>query len=453
MNPAARAAAGGSFVRYAILAPLALAPALAGAVHPPVYTPLLVACALLGLLALQRGRGPAPPAALPGLRLLLAFHALVLVQLIPLPPGLLRAVSPGSWYHYDRLALLPLVDWRPISVSPPDTLRGLAFLAAFSLFALAVLREMTGQRWRRRLLATVVGAGLFITVVAFVQAVSPQPRRLYGLWQPRWDWAVFGPYVNRSHFAGYVVMALPLALGFALERWERLLAAWRRRRHGLLALGDPEGGAAIRASVVVMVLVAGLLASGSRGGIAAFGATALLLPLVAQKRRRTALAVAALCGLGLAWVGLGGFLTAMQARGVRGSRLDLWRDMLPMAPRFPLFGDGFNAFATAYPFYQTIWRTEWIGEAHDEYLQVLLDTGLLGAALFAAFFVIVLRRALARATSSPLDLGAFGALVALAVHNLVEFNWQIPANALTWVAVAALACRERDHREPAHEIP
>jgi hypothetical protein len=55
--------------------------------------------------------------------------------------------------------------------------------------------------------------------------------------------------------------------------------------------------------------------------------------------------------------------------------------------------------------------------------------------------VIVLRRATAQARTSFVDLGVFGAVVGLALHNLVDFNWQIPANAAAWVALAALAAR------------
>ena len=173
----------------------------------------------------RTGGRPCPP--LPGLRLLVGLHALVLFQLVPLPPALLRVVSPGSFAFYsNQLLLPPLVAWRPISVSPPDTLRGLAFLAAFSLLAVAVFRELGEGRWRLYLLRTVVYTGLALTVIALLQAVSSEPRRIYGVWQPRWDWAVFGPYVNRNHFAGYLVMAAALAVGFALEALARLRAAW-----------------------------------------------------------------------------------------------------------------------------------------------------------------------------------------------------------------------------------
>ena len=267
--------AGGDALRITTLALLAMGPFLAGAVHEPVFIPLLVGCAVVGLGSWARGRragvAGAPTPAVPGRRLLAALHLLVLVQLVPLPPAGLRLVSPGSFAFYNDRLLLPLTAWRPISVSPPDTLRGLVFLAAFSLLYAGVFREFTSRTWRRRLVLTVVGVGLAITVVALVQAVSPEPRKLYGFWQPTWDWAVFGPYVNNSHFAGYVAMAAALATGAALGALDRLRHAWTSRRHGWLALGASEGNAFIRWVAVVMVLVAGLVASGSRGGVSASG--------------------------------------------------------------------------------------------------------------------------------------------------------------------------------------
>jgi len=290
-------------------------------------------------------------------------------------------------------------------------------------------------------------------VVALVQALSPEPRKIYGLWRPRADWAVFGPYVNRNHFAGYLVMASSLALGFALEALSRLRAAWRRRpRRPWLLLGEREGTTAVRWSAAAMVTVAGLLASQSRGGVSAFAAATLLLPLASRQRRRTALGVALLVGLGALWIGLGGVLSAFAVRGVKGSRLDLWVDMLPMVPRFPVFGVGWNAFGTAYPWYQTIWKTEWFGEAHNDYLQALLDGGVVGAALVLSLLAVVFRGALARAARSPVDLGLLGALLGFALHGLVDFNGQIPANAATWIALAALAV-ERPSRDPAEPLP
>jgi O-antigen ligase len=429
-------------VRWSVLLLLAAAPLLAGAVHEVVFVPLLALGGLAGVLALWSE--PRRPLRLPGAPLALGLIALASFQLLPLPPALLRLLSPGSFALYDRIALPPpLRAWKPISVSPPDTLRGLAFLAGFLLLAIAVELAFDDARWRRRLLRTVVYTGLALTLVALLQAVSAQPRRLYGLWQPRWDWAVFGPYVNRNHFAGYLVMAAALAIGFALDALARLRAAWGRRRRRLLALGDAEGQQALQAALVVMLLVAGLVASRSRGGVGALAFGALAMFLLAPGRRRALAAAALPVAAGVAWIGLGGVIEAFEARGIQGSRLDLWRDMLPMARHFPVFGDGWNAFATAYPWYQTIWKTEWIGEAHNDYLQALLDGGMLGLLLVLGLWALALRGAWAKAIRSPVELGLLGALAGFAFHELVDFNGQIPANAATCIALAALAALPR----------
>jgi O-antigen ligase len=375
---------------------------------------------------------------------LLALHALVLLQLVPLPPAVLRIVSPGSFAFYDRLSLVPLAAWRAISVNPADTARGLCFLAGMSLLYLAVFREFADERWRRRLCAVVVAAGAVLAVVGLLQAASLAPTRIYGLWRPRWDWGVFGPYVSKNHYAGYMVMAVPLALAFAAEALLALRAEWRARRVGWVALGGPSGNAFVRRAALALLLVVGLLAAQSRGGLAAFAVGALALPLALRQRRAAGAVVLAVVAAAVAWMVLGGMLQGVEARGLRSNRLALWADAGRMAGDFPLFGAGFNAFGSAYVPYQRVDSYEWYGEAHNEYLQALLDLGLLGAGLVAALLVTLFRRALRAARLGALDAGRLAGLLALGAHNVVEFNWQIPANAATFVALAALAARRGD---------
>ena len=435
----------GTLLRASVLAALFLAPLALGAVHEPVFVPLLAIGALAGAAAFwrtwrARARGEAAPA-LAGGRVLAALHGLVLLQLVPLPPAILEIVSPGTFAHHDRLSLLPLTAWRPISVNPADTARGLCFLAGFSLLYLAVFHEFREDRWRRRLCGVVVAAGAVLAIVGLLQAASLAPTLIYGFWRPRWDWGVFGPYVSKNHYAGYMVMAVPLALGFTLDSLQALRGEWRSRRKGWVALGGGAGNAFVRRAAVAALLLVGLLAAQSRGALAAL---ALALPVVplAQRRKRAGLAlVAALvlaCG---AWMAMGGRLSVLESRGLRSNRLALWADAARMAREFPVFGAGFNAFGTAYVPYQTTDRYEWYGEAHNEYLQAVTDTGLVGAGLVGVLLVTLIRRAARAARMGPLDAARLASLLALALHNVVDFNWQVPANAATFVALAALASR------------
>ena len=432
-------------LRLPILLLMVAAPLALGAVHEPAFIPLLAIGSVVGLASWGRGywlraHGVAVPPVIGG-RLLLALHALVLVQLVPLPPALLQVVSPGSFTFYEKMSLVP-IGWRPVSVNPADTARGFAFLAGMSLLYAAAFREFDSERWRRRLAGAVVLTACAMTLAALVQAASAEPTRIYGLWKPKWDWGVFGPYVSRNHFAGYLAMAIPIAVGFAAESALHVRRSWSHRRFGWVALGEPAGIATIRRVAAAMVLMVGLLASHSRGGLLAFGGAALAL--VALQRRWRALLlplVVSLVVIGLFWVDVSATRRAFETRGLQHSRFALWGDAIRMFPEFPVLGAGFNAFGTSYTQYQTIERYEWYGEAHNEYLQALIDTGLAGAALVAALVLTLLRSAMRAGAATPLDAGILGAVLACCVHNVVDFNWQIPANAATFAALSGILLR------------
>jgi O-antigen ligase len=309
-----------------------------------------------------------------------------------------------------------------------------------SLLYLAVFRELAGEEaWRRRLAGTVVAVGLMLILIGLVQAASLHPTTIYGVWKPRWDWGVFGPYVSKNHFAGYLVMAIPLAFAFAAEAFQRLKAEWEGRRVGWVALGGRAGNALIRHAAVALALVIGLLAARSRGAFTAFVLSAAVLPVVLPRRRQAAVLVLGVVVTAFAWVETGWSARSFGLQSARGGRLDLWADALRMFPDFPVFGAGFNAFGTSYLRYQTVATYEWYGEAHNEYLQALLDTGLAGAGLMAALLFVLFRRAVVFAPRSALRAGLLASLLAVALHNVVDFNWQIPANAATFVALAGLA--------------
>jgi O-antigen ligase len=434
-------------LRVVVIGLLTAAPFAFGAVEPWAYFSLIGIAAATGVLSWAhahwaRSHG-VQVARVPQTRLLVALIALVAIQIVPLPPAWLSRLSPGSFQYYDFLSLVPVRTWHSISVSPVNTARGLLFLVAMSLLYATVVRDFQESRWRRRLAAAVVVAASVMTVEALIQAGSHDPTRIYGIWKPTWDWAVFGPYVSKNSFAGYVVMAIPLAMAWAGQSLGELREKWRRRRVGWVALGDREGTAMIRSSALVALLIVGLIASRSRGGIMAFVLSALAVPLLLRRRRWAIAAAITLLAGAVVVVALKDVDLAKGAeRGLRDSRFAVWQDAIRMAPDFPALGSGLNTFGTIYRRYQRVWPSIWFGEAHNEYLQILIETGVAGFSLFGILLWRLLRTAHGNATQGVIHSGVFGGLLALSFHNLVDFNWQIPANAATFAALAGLAMQE-----------
>jgi hypothetical protein len=398
---------------------------------------------------------PAAPLLLPGC----VFLLWVGFQLLPLPPALLALLRPG---HSGPVAS----GWQPLSVGSSDTMRGAFFVgAALLLHAVAAAtlgRPEAGRRFRR----FAVVLGLLLAALALAQAASGT-RLIYGVFQPlEGDAAAFGPFVNRNHFAGYMLLIVPLAFGRCARAWQRYNGRvgrrpnWRRR---LIALQSPEGSRLVYASIPAVATAAALVASGSRGGLLALVGS-LLLAGVAL-RRRSGLAAwffaFVLVGTVVSWWGfeqVGERLA--RAPGDRGSRTVVWRDSLTRLDGLWLAGSGFNTFAPAMsrvgawtlPEGASAWpgwfdpaaaarsgfRTPagldglaWYREAHNDYLQLLVETGAVGL-LLALWGVVRLWRA------TFADPWLLAAPVGVLLHSLVDFPLQIPAVAVLFVVVAGL---------------
>jgi O-antigen ligase len=431
-----------------VVAPLAFGSVHAEARAPFVGVALLAGIASLGAHAWRRRAGVAS-ATLPGWAFLLSLNGLVAVQATPLPPGLVRLLSPAAHEYHRTQWRLPPDAWRTLSINPTNTRRGLAFLAGLSLFYGAVFREFGGERRARRMAATIIGVATLMTLVGFVQKASSHPGRIYGLWEPYAEREqfrtvnVFGPYANRSYYAGYVVMAVPLLLGFTMEALLATRRLWGQRKRGWTALGEPAASSTVLRTSLALFNVAGVLSAGSRTGVLACAVSTFVVALGFGRRVLLALGILGVVGTAsLAFVDVDWFLKAVSLERLEADRLSVWRDMAKIVPDFPLFGVGWGALGYAYQWrYQTVHLWGRWDQAHNEYFEVLLDTGICGAAIVLPMIVLLVRGALRAASRSPFGVGLLGALLANAVTNLADFNLQVPANAATWTAIAAIAMR------------
>ena len=198
----------------------------------------------------------------------------------------------------------------------------------------------------------------------------------------------------------------------------------------------------------------------SRGGMTAFGCEVVFLAAVLwwkNASRRSAAIFAAACLLILVFLlWLGGknlvqrFVSFKTDDASYHTRVQIARDSIPMIRARPLTGWGLGTFTTVYPKYRTFYAEVFINAAHNDYVQVLTETGLLGFAAVLGFLAVVFVRAFRKLRGPRLDLTQAATLAALLavtgilVHSFVDFNLQIPANAATFYAVAAVAAASVD---------
>jgi O-antigen ligase len=264
---------------------------------------------------------------------------------------------------------------------------------------------------------------------------------------------LFGPYVNRDHFAGLMEMLIPVAVLYIAGRQGRFsLGAW-----------------AWRVSAAMLAL-ASLLLSGSRGGLLALSAEILIATSALRRAgarttetRRAAMvaAITLLAGVMLfAYIDPGWVAKKLASVvHVEGSWADLagWRksmtlDSLRMWRDHPVLGVGLGDFGTAYPRYQSFPSEMWIDHAHNDYAEAVAETGLVGALLILLALGLFLRLAFRdwghpfRSQASWIRWGAAIGCCGMLVHSFLDFNLHIPANAAWFAVLAGIATTERGEK-------
>ena len=138
--------------------------------------------------------------------------------------------------------------------------------------------------------------------------------------------------------------------------------------------------------------------------------------------------------------------TFVQDLGLAG-RIDAWKDSLPMIRDFPVFGVGLGVWSELFTHYERgPWSSSDYNEAHNDYVEILAETGVVGFALLAAFFVAAGKRLVhgidkVSSKNLPLLAGVLAALGGMALHEWLDFSLQIPANALLFTVLLALGLR------------
>jgi hypothetical protein len=349
------------------------------------------------------------------------------------------AASPGPPVELPAPACLER-RWRPISLKPSATEERLAWYVAL-LLGFLVVRERVGDSERFRLYRwTLFGLFGALALFALVQ-MQFWNGRIYWIRRVLVNAQPFGPYYNPTNLAGVMEIGVPAMAGLA---WSRL------RLRGRAALYEPGFG--VSAVAAATCLVAGL-ASASKFAALMLAVAVLALGLLGARNLRDRVIV---CSVTLLLTVVTGFVMSGTRLGERlemflgrtdhavllEGRLAVWQSGIEMFRDFPLTGTGFGSFRDVFQRYVPAGTANRWAQAHNDYLEVLLDGGLVAAVLVAwlawGYARSAARELRGRNHLSPARIGLAIGVVALALHAVLDFNHQIPANALIWVAACAM---------------
>lgn len=460
-----------AIVRWGLVALIAFTPLAFGTVESWSVAIMewgilsLVVFALLG--ALWPETKARPRMRLTGLELPVAlFVAYCGLQLAPFPSQWLRTLSPGAARLYAAESITdlspvpvpattaekdPILNpaspaTRPLTVSPEQTRSRLLLLVSMAAAFFLVARWASEATRVMFLLSS-------ITITAFVVALFGLVQ--YLTWNGRIYWfrrvpstSSFGPFVNHNHFAGYVGMVIPIALCFGFFFMES------RKREDDHSAPDRLGrlGLALFASVL---LVVSLFFSLSRGGILSTLIGGIVLFTLVSKRMVSrvatwsmAILLAVVAVVLIGWIGadivrhqIGSYGTIEHEASFQ-SRVIIWRTMLEHGRDFLWLGSGLGTFEESFATYTPPGSAQRWDRAHNDYLQLGWETGLVGLAIFLVAAGVFVRKywwPALRSRSHPLSLFRLGlaiSVLTIALHSLVDFNLQIGSNGFLFAIIS-----------------
>jgi O-antigen ligase len=318
------------------------------------------------------------------------------------------------------------------------------FLTRLELLRLAayfIIFFLTVQAFRER--ADFVKLAWFLIVLGFSVALLgiiqhfTSEGTIYWSRQLLQGGVVFGPYVNRNHFAGFIELVAPVGLS---------LLVFRGVRRELFPM----------VSLLTIIPIGALVLAGSRGGIVSFALEVGVLVVLARTRsgldgpRIIAMAVVALAAVVLvAWLGAGAAIERLSNTRVGDvtltRRASMFRGAEHIFRDYPIKGAGLGTMISVYPRYETRYDGYVVDHVHNDYIEALAETGLLGGLCGVAFLWLLYREARKSFVaeqghfSRALHASAIAAVCGLLLHSWVDFNLHIPSNAVLFLLQAYLA--------------
>jgi O-antigen ligase len=316
----------------------------------------------------------------------------------------------------------------------------LHWLILLIYFAAALAFIDSGKRLKKVFYLITI-FGFIFAFFAIIQVVL-SPTRIYGIYEPHLA-RPFGSFVNPNNFAAYMEMTLALPLGLffagAVEKDKKLLYLTGIALMGVaLAMSGSRGGFISLLAEVLFLILLTTKADGQSKLFLRMGAAAALFICI----------ILGTFLLGSEKSSLTRFAETTAKTDLTTTRTHIWGATIGIIGQNPMLGSGMNAFGVAYTAQDTLSGIERAEQAHNDYLQVLSDTGIVGGLVGLVFLVLFFRTGLEGVKTHMrfrrgIAVGAFAGCFAVLVHSVFDFVLHTTAVALLFVTLMALMVNAR----------
>lgn len=438
-----------------------------------VWSAALLECliaTLCVLYLLSASKDKEVPQALTHNKLIIAlFFAIpcwTALQLIPLPPEILAWLSPQHLHYTSNTS-----SWQSLSLDTGATLYKLQKSIAYALFFTLTLAIVNTPSRLNLVAQVVVISGVLQAAYGVLVVLGGKTfdiLNIAALTNKSGLSSASGTFINRNNFAGYLEMAIALGVGLLVtqillnkESYAGFRASLRNFMFTMLS-----GKARLRVFLALMVV--GLVLSHSRGGNSAFfaslgicGVIGLWLYRKHHKAKSLALLFGSLIAVDMmilgSWFGLDQLAARLESTTVQHEeRAFVFQSSIEIVQKFWLTGSGAGSFYSIFPNFRNNLSFGFYDFAHNDFLQTAVEYGLIGSLFFALIVILCFIKAIQAqkqrhtAILKGMGFAAMMGIMSIIIHSNGDFNLQIPANAMLFTLLCAIACIAQSMEQQEH---
>ncbi len=382
----------------------------------------------------------------PGITPLLLLLLWMAFQLIPLPPGLVQIVAPGIHQVYNPiLELQDNSQWIPLTINQKATLLEFLRISSYALFYILTVQLLSQSRRLTQTVRIIAWLAMGIAFLAVIQKFT-SPHDIYWFRPTPKNAGTVGPWVYHNHYAGFMELVFPLVLALFFYYRPKLSSSLSLRARIASVFTTPGANFHFFLGFGVVLILASVFIALSRGGTISI-CLGLFFFLLLQSRKSKStgktlpLFILGSLLLAITWLGWPPILNKFnqsfsETGGLSNGRILIWQDCVPLIKNFFFTGSGFGTFINIFPQYNTIPNSFIFDHAHNDYIELITDGGLIGFTLAACFVITIMRHGFRRLRqrrdkySILLNIAGLTAIFSILLHSVTDFNMHNGANGL-----------------------